>query len=345
MENSLNGGSGGGIAASEATIERCVIACNSNAWSGGGVRADPGSVFSGCTITSNSTSSTGGGVDCYGGTLARCVISRNEAIRFDDSDGGGVDISGAGRMVNCLVINNKARRNGGGVLCSGGGVVLHTTVCSNSAAEAGGVYNAGGAVSNSIVLFNAAPSSPNYHEESGGTIAYSCVVPSASPTCISNDPQFVASDDYRLMPGSPCVDAGMAGIAPGSDLEGTPRPLDGDNSGSALPDMGAYEHASRFVDSDGDRASDYAEYVAGTGITDSNDFFRVTSVTVGPDAQIGFRSSASRRYSLQTCTDLVDGVWSQITGQVSIPGTGGLVFLTDSNSFSRSYYRIQVQRR
>ena len=51
---------------------------------------------------------------------------------------------------------------------------------------------------------------------------------------ISDNPQFVSPSDYRLMPASPCIDAGTPTAVP-EDIAGTARPQ------GAAPDMGAYE--------------------------------------------------------------------------------------------------------
>jgi len=51
-------------------------------------------------------------------------------------------------------------------------------------------------------------------------------------------------DNLRLLPGSPCVDAGDNSAVPPTvivDLDGRPRIIDGNGDGMSIVDMGAYE--------------------------------------------------------------------------------------------------------
>ncbi len=73
---------------------------------------------------------------------------------------------------------------------------------------------------------------------------------------VTEDPLFVdpARGDYRLLPGSPAIDTGTSDVPeppflpptglPGTDFDGLPRVADGDEDGTAVPDMGAHEYAA-----------------------------------------------------------------------------------------------------
>jgi len=64
---------------------------------------------------------------------------------------------------------------------------------------------------------------------------------------ISSDPGFAFQDDYHIMAGSSCIDAGTNNLFYGvsqEDIDGNIRPLDGNGDMFAVADMGAYEYVA-----------------------------------------------------------------------------------------------------
>jgi putative cell wall-binding protein len=92
----------------------------------------------------------------------------------------------------------------------------------------------------------------------GATVSYSdlrytdeLLPTTIDASVISTDPLFAdaGSGDYSLAFGSPCIDTGLEfELAPLMDIVGNDRPVDGDNSGTAEWDMGAYEYFDTATD-------------------------------------------------------------------------------------------------
>jgi hypothetical protein len=190
-------------------------------------------------------------------------MAGNRAVEpIPDSGGGGAYCADGAGLVNCVVARNEAAWNGGGVLCAENGAVVNCTVCDNSAAnEGGGIYGlAGTSNRNAILYFNQSPVPPFDYAGTGLAFDFCCLGedPGIGTGNVVLAPEFVdrAGGDYRLAQGASCIDVGTDVNAPEMDRRGVPRPLDGDGVPPALYDIGAYEFAHPFLDSDLDGMPD-----------------------------------------------------------------------------------------
>ena len=248
--NSTSSG-GGGICClnSNPTLANCTITGNSTDYAGGGVYSKHGSLtLTSCTIAGNSADRSGGGVYCsYGSpTLTNCTIGGNSA----NGDGGGVCCRYSSPILTNCTINGNSADYAGGVCCDSSNPTLTNCTISGNVADndGGGVYcHDSNPMLTNCILWGDIPQ--EFHVFSGSPVVTYCNVQGSwdGEGNIDADPQFAFDADFHLMPGSPCIDAGVndpPGGLPPDDLDGNARPLDGDGDEIAVADMGAYEYDS-----------------------------------------------------------------------------------------------------
>ena len=85
------------------------------------------------------------------------------------------------------------------------------------------------------------------------------------------------------------------------------------------------------------------EWVADTDPTNALACLRIESISYGAPVGVLFHSSSNRLYTLRSATNLTAGGWSDVLGQVDVPGTGGLHCLTDTDAAPAKFYRVVVR--
>ena len=265
-------------------------------------------VIDGLTVTGGNA--TTASIDCRLGSrpmIMNCIVTGNVGLV-----GGGITCGtdSDSTIVNCVVVGNTATNIGGGLrfyACSP--TIVNCTIADNTAANGGGgvlcVNGASPAIVNCVVWGNSAPTGSQIalHESSVLVVSYCDVQGGAAAASLESgcvltwgdgnidaDPLFVDPDgpdddpntwgdnDYRLNPGSSCIDAADNTAVPldtfdldedGDTDERTPFDLDGnprfvqdpftDDTGVPDPplywyivDMGAYEYQFCHGDLDDD---------------------------------------------------------------------------------------------
>jgi hypothetical protein len=307
----------------QATLANCVFRKNHSADGGGAVYlAFCQPAFINCDFIGNITDSRYGG-GLYADPTAspymlNCTFTANQA-----PIGGAFasNYSSEPVLVNCLFNGNSASEGGGALHIRRNIVIRNCTFVNNSAPLGGAIRSSHGSptVVNCIFWGNTAPNGPNiwlgYENLSAPamSISYSLVEGGQSSVSVSGGasltwgagnidtvPGFIntngvdgvpgtGDEDLRLLPGSPCIDAGDSTAVPAdefdldgdgdfdeqvsSDLDGNPR-FHNDpgvaNTGVApapdsldVVDMGAYEFSGstdlggiRFVDDDAEGTGD-----------------------------------------------------------------------------------------
>jgi hypothetical protein len=189
-------------------------------------------------------------------TLEGAQINDNTAGR----DGGGVHFSPSttdATLINSMLVRNQAGRQGGGLYIGGGPhQLVHATIAGNLGGDGSGLHVAGTgstvALTNTILvshtvgitvaagntatldttLWGTGPTANELDWGGAGTIHTS--------TNLWGDPAF-AADGYHLTLASAALDR-LDDTLVDQDMDGNPRPRDGDCRGGPKTDLGAHEY-------------------------------------------------------------------------------------------------------
>jgi len=241
-----------------ATIQNNIISSN---WAG------VGAGISGCdgiiqnnTVSGNYTYYTGGGLAFCGGLVQNNKITQNSGPIM----GGGL-CGCHGKIRGNVITGNSADRGGGVFACQA--IIENNTIVGNNArggefmgypvpAAGGGLGGCQGIIRNCVIWGNTGLDGPQLYDSSEPT--FSCIQDwtRGGQGNIADHPRFVDPDgpdddpnthddnDYRLLPDSPCIDAGKNEDWTWNafDLDGNSRIFRG--TSSLTVDMGAYEYPS-----------------------------------------------------------------------------------------------------
>lgn len=370
LSNGVASGVGGGAyLTGGGTLVSCTVVRGTAGTYGGGVFLQTTGVIAHCTFQHNTALTNDGGAIylAQGGLVDACRILNNTAKKA-----GGLFLDSGGRVLNTIVAGNTANggpARGGGLLFYNGGRADHCTIISNtSATVGGGVFcDGGGQIVNSIIYFNDAPVGTNNVDNGGGLWDHCCTTTSIGTACTVANP--LLATDYRLATNSPCLD--IATEILNRDIDGQWRPLDGDDSGLAVSDLGAYELMNPLADSDWDQMPDgweqqyygspfgcprplddddedgdlnRAEALADTNPLDANDWFRLADLTQSNATRaVWFASSSNRVYTLQISSNAnPEATWITCP-PTNHPGNGTWMAMSLTNTAPALWSRVRVQ--
>lgn len=264
IDQNRNGATGAaGVVSSCGAGGDCFSGTGSGGDGGGVTVAGASMVLQKTTVADNESTDWAGGVYCTHGST--CTI-RESTIAYNRSAFRGGGLTGTGSnttVVNTTFSGNTAASLGGGGISSFSGTMLldFVTVAGNSGPSAGGIQRAASSLTlrNSIVADNAGGGSPDCSGAftSGGynhveSVA-GCGIVLGVGDVSGMDPGLLGLADaggltetHALTTASAALDAIPAGTsgcgsAETTDQRGAFRPVDGDDSGSAACDKGAFE--------------------------------------------------------------------------------------------------------
>ena len=92
---------------------------------------------------------------------------------------------------------------------------------------------------------------------------------------------------------------------------------------------------------EGDGMPAWQEYAADTDPTTARSYFYLNGTVAQPESVLQFDSSAYRFYTLSACSNLVEGVWTQVNGAAHW-GAGGWDQMAYPDTNAARFYRLEV---
>jgi len=255
---------GGGIyiEAASPTISNCIIINNKvedyNPIGGGIYMYNSRSIIYGCKIGYNiatgvdNNNGWGGGIAIESnsvGTIMNCKIHHNQVT----SCYGGIGLANAkAKIIGCEITDNYSWGGGSGVGLQDTDLLLINSTIANNENGSGLYFIRSSPVIHNSIIWHNARSVDGW--EGIPEIFYSNIQEGFDTLSVMDlEPMFVdtTAGDFRLQENSPCIDAGdpdTTGLnLPMYDLDGNLRFYDGNNDGTSVVDMGAYEYAPQPV--------------------------------------------------------------------------------------------------
>ncbi|MEX1253946.1 MAG: choice-of-anchor Q domain-containing protein [Dehalococcoidia bacterium] len=244
-------------------VNDSVITDNEAEEDGGGMKNnfDAGATMSGSTVSGNHAGEDGGGISndqCCGieaMVITDSVISGNTANSFgggiENTDEGGLDLT------NVTISGNSATAGGGISNDFGTSAELtNVTVTDNSSESGGGIYTGDDVtLANTIVAANSPENclvdlkptgdltSLGHNLEDTDTCNLTATgdQPNTDPVLGALADNGGPTQTHALVGGSSAIDTADDGACPDADQRGVARPQDGDDDGTAVCDIGAFE--------------------------------------------------------------------------------------------------------
>ena len=341
VERNLSNMEGGGVSFSEGGVCANSLIVTNEANEGGGAYLNQGGALMNCVVASNFGWSVAGGLRIYqDGQVRNCAIFANSAdAEWGYGHGGGVHLRLGGLLENCTVADNAASTCGG-VQCSGGGSVLNCIVWSNLN---GNVEGADDAVFSHVCTEPAPPGARVFARDprfaDGAARDYRLM--SNSP-CVQQGLNAGWMADASDLDGTARIKRGYVDLGA---YESDWFDVDTDGDGLPVGQERDFDTSDFLPDTDGDGQNDFEEaMITGTAPNDPASFFAGSSSIQAGQTLVRWPSLTGRVYRVETLVDLRSNDWQTVPGRSNLAGMAGFMVYTSGYSDLIRHFRPVVAR-